>query len=188
MYDKFGTVLRIETTVNDVTFFRHPREVEHRDSSRSIENASVRKTIYSLPVLRKLMGAANHRYLKFLSDLDDPTVGWKKLLKISRRAHDPRDRSYRGFNLFEDGDLALFEAIVAGEFTISGFRNRQLRDMLPGKSPGQITRLLKRLRLHGLIKRVGKTYKYYLTKLGRQVVILALKLRRLYVIPALAHA
>ena len=31
MYDKLGVVLRIETTANDVTFFKHRRRVEHRD-------------------------------------------------------------------------------------------------------------------------------------------------------------
>lgn len=31
MYDKFGLVLRIETTVNNVAFFKHHRKVEHRD-------------------------------------------------------------------------------------------------------------------------------------------------------------
>ena len=31
MYDKFGRVLRIETTTNDVSFFKHHRKVEHRD-------------------------------------------------------------------------------------------------------------------------------------------------------------
>ncbi|MFH1633369.1 MAG: hypothetical protein ABIG63_05075 [Chloroflexota bacterium] len=52
---------------------------------------------------------------------------------------------------------------------------------------GQITRLLKRLRVHGLIKRVGRTYKYYLTEFGRQVVVMALKLREMVVITELAQ-
>jgi hypothetical protein len=30
MYDKFGIILRIETTTNDVSFFKHHRKVEHR--------------------------------------------------------------------------------------------------------------------------------------------------------------
>ena len=85
-------------------------------------------------------------------------------------------------------DKLGIEAIVAGEFTISGFRDRDLRDRLPGKSAGQIGRLIKCLRLHGLAKKVGKTYKYYLTKLGRKVVATALKMRRLFPIPALAPA
>ena len=30
MYDKFGRVLRLETTTNDVSFFKHHRKVEHQ--------------------------------------------------------------------------------------------------------------------------------------------------------------
>ena len=52
----------------------------------------------------------------------------------------------------------------------------------------QISRLFRRLRLHGLIKKVGRTYKYYVTGLGKQVVALGLKLKQLYIIPALSPA
>jgi predicted transcriptional regulator len=45
--------------------------------------------------------------------------------------------------------------------------------------------MIKRLRVHGLLKKIGKRYKYYLTKLGRIVVTTALKLRELFVIPSL---
>jgi len=57
-----------------------------------------------------------------------------------------------------------------------------------GKNTGQISRLMKRLRMHGLIKKVGRTYKYYLTALGKQVIALGLKLKNLYIIPALSAA
>ena len=36
MYDKFGCVLRIETTTNDVSFFKHHRKVEHRRPTRIV--------------------------------------------------------------------------------------------------------------------------------------------------------
>jgi hypothetical protein len=42
------------------------------------------------------------------------------------------------------------------------------------------------LREHGLIKRVRKCYRYYLTDLGRQVAMTALKLREMIIIPSLA--
>jgi len=32
MHDKFGQILRIETTTNDVSFFKHHRKVEHREA------------------------------------------------------------------------------------------------------------------------------------------------------------
>jgi hypothetical protein len=132
----------------------------------------------------ELLGDANRRYLEFLGALDDPTAGVKRLGKISERVHD-EGRSHRGFNLFDGDDLDLFQAISRGQFTISGFRNRDLREWLPGRSAVQLGRMIKRLRAHGLLKKIGKRYKYYLTKLGRTVVTTALKLRELFIIPSL---
>ena len=45
---------------------------------------------------------------------------------------------------------------------------------------------MKRLRTHCLIKKIGRTYKYYLTSLGKQVITPGLKLKNLYVIPELS--
>ena len=79
-----------------------------------------------------------------------------------------------------------------GEHNISGFQNKVLRARLRNHTSGQVSRLLKRLRLHGLIKKIGRTYKYYLTSFGKQVIeVIAtgLKLKELVVIPlALAAA
>lgn len=185
LYDKFGLILRIETTVNDLTFFKHYREVEHRDGAREIKWASMQKTIYSLPALRELLQAANRRYLEFLSTITDPRAGRDKLDKLSRTIQQD-DRSYPGFNLFDSDDDTLFHAILRGEFNISGLQNKALRRHLPDKNSGQVSRLLKRLRVHGLIKKVGRTYKYYLTQFGKDVIATGLKLRELVIIPQLA--
>jgi len=184
LYDKFGLIARIECTVTDVTFFRHHRTVEHRDGTREFKLASLRKSIYSLPALRELLGAATFRYLDFLGAIEDPRPGLRAVEKIATPVHEG-ERSYRGFNLFHGPDLDLFRAILRGEWTISGFQARQLREHLPGLSGSQLSRLLKRLRLHGLLKKIGKRYKYYLTTLGRTVATTALKLRELVVIPLL---
>ena len=49
MYDKFHLVLRIETTANDVSFFKHHRRVEYRAGPQQArELAPLKKTIYSL--------------------------------------------------------------------------------------------------------------------------------------------
>jgi hypothetical protein len=186
MYDKFGRILRIETTVNDVSFFRHYRKVEHRDGTSSMKQAPVQKTIYSLPVLTELCRAANRRYLAFISTLDDPSDGLKKMRKIASAARDA-GRSYRGFNVMAADDYELFLAIARGEHNISGLTNRALRKVLPHKTSSQISRQLKRLRTHGLIKKVGRTYKYYLSKLGQSAVTAALKVRDAIVIPALTQ-
>ena len=52
MYDKFNIVLRIETTVTDVSFFRQYRQVHHRDGTTTTRWVPMRKTIYSLPALQ----------------------------------------------------------------------------------------------------------------------------------------
>ena len=187
MYDKLGRVLRIETTSNDVTFFKHYRRVEHRDGSWEMKNAPVKKSIYSLPAVAGLMKAANRRYLEFLSAMEDPTPGIKDLDKISNPTSDGQ-RTYRGFNLFTEEDRAVVEAILRGEFNLSGFQSRHLQDLLPGKTRSQIGRILKRLRTHGLIKKVGRTYKYYVTQLGKRILSAALKLRRLFLIPAISES
>ena len=184
MYDKLGQILRIETTSNDVGFFKHRRKVEHRDGTSEMKIAPVRKSIYSLPDLADLLGAANRRYLEFVSALDDPTEGIKKVRKLADRARE-NGRTYRGFNLFSADDLDLMLAISRGEHTITGFQNRQLRSLLGQKNAGQVSRMIKRLRLHGLVKKVAHRYKYYLTRFGRHVVTAALNLREMFVIPAL---
>jgi hypothetical protein len=185
MYDKFGQALRIETTTNDVSFFKHYRTVEHRNGGQSVQMASMKKSIYSLFALAKLLGASNGRYLEFISDIDDPSVAIKILNKISKTVVE-NNRPYKGFNLFDDEDQKLFETIVSGEFNISGFQNKNLREKISEKSCAQISRILKRLRTHGLIKKIGHTYKYYLTKLGRKVILSGLKLKELVLIPELA--
>jgi hypothetical protein len=184
MYDKLGILLRIETTVNDVSFFKHHRKVEHRDGTWEMKDAPLKKSIYSLPILRELMEAANRRYLEFVSAIEDPTAGLKNLEKISESTSDGQ-RTYRGFNLFLGQDLKLFEGIVRGEFNIWGFQNRSLRAILPETSAPQVSRMFKRLKMHGLIKKVRGTYKYYLTHLGQKVVNTALKLRTMVIIPSL---
>ena len=98
------------------------------------------------------------------------------------------DRSYRGFNFFDPDDEELFEALGSGEFHISGFQNQDLRRRVRSNNTGRVSRLMKRLRTHGLVKKIGRTYKDYLTGLGKQVIALGLKLKNLYAIPELSAA
>jgi hypothetical protein len=187
MYDKFRLILRIETTVVNVSFFKHYREVEHKDGTRSMAWAEMKKTIYSLAPLREILLAANRRYLEFISAIEDDKVGTDKLNKVSQSVQE-KDRRYRGFNFFNPDDEELFRSLGSGEFNISGFQNKDLRRRLSHRNSGQISRTMKHLGVHGLIKKVGRTYKYYLTALGKQIIALGLKLKKLYIIPALAQA
>ena len=187
MYDK-GRVLRIEATSNDITFFRHHRKVVSRDGRAEYKMAPLKKSIYSLSDMVGILNAACLRYLDFIGTLEDPTKARLNLDQISAPTRDSQDRSWRGFNLFLTEDQIVLQAILRGEFTINGINNKRLRALLPGKTSAQIARILRRLRLHRLIKRVGKTYRYYLTAIGRRLLTVAFKLRQWMILPNLQSA
>jgi len=185
LYDKRGRVLRLECTANDVTFFKHYRKVEHRDGPPTYQVAALKKSLYSLGDLAGLRRAACARYLAFLSALEDRSGGSVDLHRITEPARDEQPRSYRGFNFFAAGDLGVLLAILRGEYHISGLSNRLLQRVLTGKKGGQISRVLKRLRLHGLIRKIGHTCKYYVTALGQRALVAALKLKEHLILPTL---
>lgn len=186
MYDKFSKILRIETTTNDITFFKHYREVEHKNGTKTNEVAKLRKYIYSLNQLNTLLSACNRRYIEFISAIENKQIGRKRLNKICTTKKE-NNRNYKGFNFFNQTDTLFITTIMKGQFNISGFRNLNIRNLLPFLSSGQISRLLKRLKIHGLIKKVNKSYKYYVTKLGKETVLTAEKLKEFVVIPALNY-
>ena len=55
MYDKFQMIRRVETAVNDVTFFRQWREVFGRDETSEKKCARVPRHLFSLNPLRKIL-------------------------------------------------------------------------------------------------------------------------------------
>jgi hypothetical protein len=79
--------------------------------------------------------------------------------------------------LFLDEDLQLFLTLGRGEGAISGFRAADLRAHIRSLSTSRSSYLLKQLPPHGLIKKVGHRYKYYLTQFARRVLAATLKLR-----------
>lgn len=115
MYDKFGLLLRVETTANSVFFFKHHRMVEHRNQTRQMKPLSRNPSTVFLPSFG-FMSAANQRYLRFISAVEDPTSSLCLWEKISRPGLDAK-RTYRGFNLFNGEDLGLTRAINGDEFT-----------------------------------------------------------------------
>ena len=184
MYDKFGIILRIETSTNDVSEFQHFREVQHRNGDATKKVAPMKKNIYSLFPLAGLLKAANRRYLEFISTFDDPTSGIKNLNKVTQDV-EVENRNYKGFNFFSHEDLELLLVLTKGELNINGIRNQYIRQHIPWSS-GKVSRVLKRLRVHGLIKKVGGTYKYYLTRLGKKAVTVGLYLKEMFIVPQLA--
>jgi hypothetical protein len=184
MYDKHGIVLRIETTTNDVSFFKHHRKVEHHEGPTTYELAPVKKTIYSMIDLRELLLGCNRRYLAHLSALDDFSAGVRALDRVTR----PRtigDKTVKGINFFAAGDSALLHALQNPEVNIAGIRRGDLLPQLGMFSPTRLSRQLRRLLDLGVIKRVTGTYRYYLTKAGRAATAAAGQLTQTVIIPAM---
>jgi len=112
--------LRVETTVNDVSFFKHHRKVEHKDRHVTRELAPLKKTIYSLIDLREIMLGCNQRCLAFLSSQDDPSEGERDLQRLSQ----PRigsEPSVKGLKFFDATEQTLLRTLHLGKFAIHGW-------------------------------------------------------------------
>ena len=184
MYDKTGIVLRIETTTNDVSFFKHHRKVEHRKGPATRALAPVKKSIYSLIDLREILLGCNRRYLAHLSALDDFSAGVRALGRVTK-PHDVDGKTVKGINFFEPDDSALLHALQNPRVNIAGVRRADLLADLPMFSPTRLSRKLRRLLDIGVIKRVTGTYRYYLTKAGRAATAAAARLTEATIIPAM---
>jgi len=187
MYDKFGRVLRLETTTNDVSFFKNHRKVEHKDGHATRELAGLKKSIYSLIDLREILAGCNRRYLEFLSAIEDTSSGERDLTRLTEPQRDG-DRTIKGLNFFERAEQQLLRALQRPEFNIHGVRRADLKPFVSGFSDSRLSRQLHRLRSLGLIKRVTRSYRYYLTRLGRSAIAAACSLTQFQIIPALALA
>ena len=84
-------------------------------------------------------------------------------------------RKYTGFNILEKDTLNLFSIISSGEYLINGFSNKLIREKyfkeeITKKDINKLTRLLSKLKAHGIIKKVARKNKYYLTTNGRKII------------------
>src|SRR5437016_1034381 len=125
--------------------------------------------------------------LDALACVDDPTPAIRELDAITRAATTPNGRTARPFNPLSREDRTLFEVLLAGEYVLHGFTNRDLRSKLgrtpfplakkPEKQPGQVTRLLRRLHAHCLIAKVPRSRRWRVSLGGRRLMASAIKLR-----------
>jgi len=186
MYDKYGSVLRIETTINHVDSFRVFRATtrkgqHHRRWSR------LRKGVIDLPRRVELACAANARYLDALSVVGDPTPSHRLLDPVSQPTTH-HGRPYRALRPISPDEAPVFRAILRGEFNLHAVRNADLRAQLSPTADssdplatrrlsGRVTRTLALLRAHGLIFKVAHTHRYRITKKGHHVMSTALRFR-----------
>ena len=159
-YFKLGRALRVETTINNAPDFK------------------IGKRLHNLPRLREFGFAANRRLLDVQRVSHDCAIGedaWNGVVRPIT-VGEQRASALR----FDDPRVqALFAAIVLFLFQADGFTSAQLRAPLAqllGIDPSTITRGrmtydLRRLRLHGIIQKIGRTHRYRLTAPGLRIAI-----------------
>jgi len=189
LYDKaftpVGNLLRAEATMNCVDSFKvyRPRE---GGGEKTLAWRGMRRSVADLHARAELSHKAAGRYLDALASLDDST----RLYELTEGLEQPtrwKQKRVRGLRVFGE-DRALLETISRGEFNLNGFRNRDLRIRLYGASsdsPDQIrrcsatiSRKLRLLRAHKLIKKLPHTHRYALTEFGRLAITAILAARQ----------
>jgi hypothetical protein len=180
MYDKQGSVLRIETTINNPRRFKVHRSGITR-GKKVMKWLPMRKGIADIRRRVELSRAANGRYLDALSVVGLETPSYRLLDRVNQVVKKVK-RQYRALRPISPDDASLFQAILHGEHSLQGFRNRDLRKTLADsdsrKGSARVSRLLALLRAHKLIYKVFKTNYYRITRKGHQVMATALKFRQ----------
>jgi hypothetical protein len=182
LYNKEGSVLRVETTIVHAEQFR----VYRPDAHGELKWQGLRRGVADLWRRGQVSQAANSRYLEALASVTGTTPLYREAQSVCCPVF-LNGRRHRPLNPWAAQDGALLEAISRGEFALNGLRNRDLQKLLcPGKlQPPQrrrqsaaITRKLALLRAHGLIRKVSHTHRYVLSSNGRRIITALLSARR----------
>jgi len=181
MYDKQGSVLRIETTINDARDIKTYRAAEGNPRGPK-RWRKMRKGVADLHRRAKVSQAANERYIQSLTGVEaSQSLG--QVLEPLCRPVTWQGRRVRALHPMAGEDAALVRVIAQGNFCLHGFRNRDVRGHLYGTSPdpqatrrrsSATSRKLRLLRAHGLIRKVSGTHRYVLTHKGRTTIPLLL--------------
>jgi hypothetical protein len=186
MYDKAGSVLRVETTINNPRRFQVRRRKTNKAGVVVMKWLPLRKGIADISRRVAVSRAANERYLEALAVVGEPTPSHQLLDQVSKRV-ERQGRKFRALRPISPEDSRVFSKVLRGEFLIQGIRNHDLRQHLypqtnydpdqRRKDSARVTRYLGLLRSHDLIYRVPKTNYYRVTKQGHEVMSTAVKFR-----------
>jgi hypothetical protein len=177
LYNKSGSILRIETTINhtrDFKVFRCPDD----DRTRASSWQRMRKGVSDLHRRCEVSDQCNNRYGDSLA-MAQVEEKLKEVVSGACNKITKKGKRYRGFNPWRKEDFKLLTFLAKGENAINGFRNHQLRKCLyPESEQSQqqhrkkyserTTRRIKLLRAHGLIRKVPRANRYVLTEKGRK--------------------
>jgi len=176
MYDK-GNNLRIEVTINNPKDFKIMKRETNETTGEVTEQKKWTPMGISIANLYRYVEMSKsiiNRYINALPEIDEDKLPLKVIKSISSRRI-INERPYSAFNILNSDTLKLFVALSDGAFLINGFNNKLLRhkifeDYNSKKNINNTTRLISKLTAHGIIKKVSKKNRYYLTVSGRNII------------------
>ena len=175
MYDK-GNNLRVEVTINNLKDFKVLKEkiVEHKTLEKVKKWVPMGKSISNLYRYVEISKSIIKRYIEALPEVNIDEVPISDIEKLSSPIT-VNNRKYTGFNILEKDTLEIFFVISKGEYLINGLSNKSIRNKyfegnITSKEINKLTRLLSKLKAHGIIKKVARKNKYYLTTKGRKII------------------
>ncbi|NLT71252.1 MAG: hypothetical protein GXX91_11240 [Verrucomicrobiaceae bacterium] len=182
MYDKEGCILRIETTINNPRRFQVLRR---KGGALAWQHMS--KGVRDLGRRVEISLAANARYLEALSVVGETTPSQRILDAVSQPVRKDGYR-YRALRPVSPEDSSLFGAVLHGEHLLNGLTNRDVQACLfeaPARHPHEarrrasyVSRKIRLLRAHGLVRKVARRNIYRLTQRGHQVMSTAHRFRQ----------
>jgi len=182
MYDKHSA-LRIESTINDPRQLRAPRP---NASTGALKVQPIRKTVADLGRMSEVCQRANDRYMDALADLEENTPV-KDLTDPLSRHTTFHGRRVRALRFSDKADIDLLTAVNRGDFILTGFRNHDIATILFPKLSGsaedtrkrsaKVSRLLRILRAHGVIRKLPHSRRYHVTNNGRTLIAAVLAAR-----------
>jgi len=184
MYDKMS-VLRIETTINNPREFRVWRS-PMRDPKADPRWMPMAKGVSNFWHYGQQGQQANERFLEFLAAArpKHETIEQLDRLCSPRKL---RGKTFARFQPVTDDDVRLFAAALAGQHILHGFRNRHITNLIyltpprtkavAKKRRERVSRLIRKLRGHGLVRKVGRSNLYRVTKRGHSVMTAAVQFR-----------
>ena len=185
VYDKGGSILRVETTINNPAAYRSYRCSE-TDPEGEKSWRVMRRGVADMYRRAEVSQAANDRYAEALAALDTTTPVGQLAAEVCRRTTKEGKR-YRALHPFSAEDRALLEAISDGKHAIAGFCNRDLAARLypanpadkaaRGRLASKVSYRLRILRAHGVIRKSPGRRRYHMTTKGRQIVTALLQVQ-----------
>ena len=187
MYDKAGSVLRLEMVINKPEGFTVRKQVT-RKGKKVMRWVDMRKGVAYLFRRRDVSLAANSRYLAALADVDDPTDAIRTLDRITTRRQVAPKRTAKAFNPLARDETQIFRALLGGQHMIRGFSNPDIRQILkdsphlkditdPRRQSAKVTRIFNRCHAHRLIAKIPHSRRWRLTKQGRIAMTASIQLR-----------